>query len=199
MMEENKRLFLHACCGPCAEWPLSVLPEEGFDVTLFYFNPNIHPRFEWHRRLLNLQKLGGLRGVEVIASEDFEEQKWRDAEWVGRYESRCLMCYDVRMQKVAEEAKSLGFTAFTTTLLVSIYQDHEAVAEAAARASKRVGIDFLYRDFRDGYRKGQEMAKADGLYRQKYCGCILSLEESKFRDKIYAGFSGESAAPGSFG
>ena len=109
------------------------------------------------------------------------------------------MCYDVRMQKVAEEAKSLGFTAFTTTLLVSIYQDHEAVAEAAARASKRVGIDFLYRDFRDGYRKGQEMAKADGLYRQKYCGCILSLEESKFRDKIYAGFSGESAAPGSFG
>jgi hypothetical protein len=109
------------------------------------------------------------------------------------------MCYDLRMQKVAEEAKANGISAFSTTLLVSIYQNHEEVAEAAERAADRVGVSFVYRDFRDGYRKGQDMAKEDGLYRQKYCGCILSLEESKFRDKIYAGFPDVSIDPGSAG
>lgn len=195
-IDEN-RLFLHACCGPCAEWPLSVLPQEGYDVTLFYYNPNIHPRFEWQRRLENLQKLGDLRGIELITDDDFREDKWRNADWVGRYESRCHMCYEMRMQKVAEEANSRGFSAFSTTLLVSIYQKHDAVAKAARRASERVGIPFLYRDFREGYRKGQQMAREDGLYRQKYCGCILSLEESEFKDKIYEGFPGNSAVPGS--
>ncbi|MBN1776310.1 MAG: epoxyqueuosine reductase QueH [Clostridiales bacterium] len=199
MEREDNRIFLHACCGPCAEWPLLVLPKEGFDVTLFYYNPNIHPRFEWQRRLANLRKLGTLRGVEVVSEEAYEEQKWRNEEWIGKYESRCHMCYDIRMQKVAEEAKANGFSAFSTTLLVSIYQNHEEVAEAAERAADRVGVSFVYRDFRDGYRKGQDMAKEDGLYRQKYCGCILSLEESKFRDRIYAGFPDVSIDPGSAG
>jgi hypothetical protein len=176
-----------------------VLPQEGYDVTLFYYNPNIHPIFEWQRRLENLRKLGTLRGIEVIAEEACEIEKWRDAVWIGRYESRCHMCYDIRMQKVAEEAKARGFSAFTTTLLVSIYQNHEEVVNAAKRASERVGIPFVYRDFREGYRKGQEMAKEDGLYRQKYCGCILSLDESAFKDKIYAGFPGNSGLPGSVG
>lgn len=199
MKKDSQRLFVHACCGPCAEWPLSILSEEGFDVTLYYYNPNIHPRFEWQRRLETLQKLGALKGVKVITTDVCEEEKWRGSEWIGQYESRCLMCYDIRMQKVAEEARIMGFPSFTTTLLVSIYQDHEAVTKAAERAAKKVGIEFVYRDFRDGYRKGQEMAKADGLYRQKYCGCILSLEESEFRDTIYSGFPGEPAKPGSAG
>ncbi len=192
MNSDENRLFLHVCCGPCAEWPLSVLPEEGYDIALFYYNPNIHPRIEWQRRLENVKKLGAMKGIEVISDEEFLENKWQNNEWIDRYESRCHMCYDIRMQKAAEEAKARGYSSFSTTLLVSIYQNHEAVSEAACRASKRVGIPFIYRDFREGYYKGQQMAKEDGLYRQKYCGCILSLDESEFKDKIYAGFPGSA-------
>ncbi len=199
MEREDNRIFLHSCCAPCVEWPLSVLSEEGFDVTLFYYNPNIHPRFEWNRRLDNIRKLGSMKGVEVVIKEGYEEDKWINEEWIEKFESRCHMCYDMRMQMTAEEAKNHGFSAFTTTLLESIYQDHEAIVKAAERAADRVGVSFVYRDFRDGFRKGQEMAKEDGLYRQKYCGCILSLEESKFRDKIYAGFPDDSTTPGNAG
>lgn len=186
------KIFLHACCGPCAEWPVSELRNEKLEPVIYYYNPNIHPHFEWERRLENVKKLGEIKAVGVLFEKDYREEKWTGQAWLGRYETRCHMCYDMRMQKVAEEAKARGFSIFTTTLLVSIYQNHEAVREAALRAADRVGVQFLYRDFRDGYRKGQQMAREDGLYRQKYCGCILSLEESDFRDKIYAGFEGNN-------
>jgi len=87
-------------------------------------------------------------------------------------------------------AKKLGIEAFSTTLLVSPYQNHEAIIASAAKASRETGVDFVCRDFRPGYREGQNMAKNDELYRQKYCGCIFSLEESAFRDKIYRSFAG---------
>jgi len=190
---DNKSVLLHACCGPCAEWPLNVLADEGLDLTVFFYNPNIHPKFEWERRKSNLELLTQKKGIDLIVDDGFEEDLWVKSDWKDAYESRCHMCYDIRMKRVAREAKSRGFCAFTTTLLVSIYQKHELIVEAANRASAEVGIPFLYRDFRDGFRKGQQMAREDGLYRQKYCGCILSLEESTFRDEIYGSFSGREA------
>ena len=191
---DNKSVLLHACCGPCAEWPLNVLAGEGLDVAVFFFNPNIHPKFEWERRKTNLKILTQKRGIDLIVDDGYAEDLWMNNAWKDAYESRCHMCYDIRMKKVAIEAKARGFSAFTTTLLVSIYQKHELIVEAANRASAEVGIPFLYRDFREGFRKGQQMAREDGLYRQKYCGCIMSLKESTFKDKIYESFSGSDAA-----
>lgn len=189
----NKSVLLHACCGPCAEWPLNVLTAEGLDLTVLFYNPNIHPKFEWERRRSNLDLLTQKKGIELIVDNEYDEDLWTNSIWKDTYESRCHMCYDIRMKKVAGIAKARGFSAFTTTLLVSIYQQHELIVEAARRASAEVGIPFLYRDFRDGFRKGQQMAREDGLYRQKYCGCILSLEESNYRDEIYGSFSGSDA------
>lgn len=186
----SNKLLLHACCAPCAEWPLPLLRQEGYEVTLYYYNPNIHPVFEWQRRLDTLIEFGKKKGVEVISDRGYEEQKWRNEAWVGKYDSRCKMCYDIRMDKTARDAKDLGFSFFTTTLLVSIYQDHDAIIDAAQRASVKYDVSFLYRDFRDGFRKGQQMGREDALYSQKYCGCICSLEESKYKEKIYASFSG---------
>jgi hypothetical protein len=190
---DNKSVLLHACCGPCAEWPLKVLPEEGLSVSVFFFNPNIHPKFEWERRKSNLELLTQNKGIEIIVDYGYEEDLWINNAWKDKYESRCHMCYDIRMKKVAREAKARGFSAFTTTLLVSIYQKHELIVESANRASAEFGIPFLYHDFRDGFRKGQQMAREDNLYRQKYCGCIQSLEESKFKNEIYGSFSGSVA------
>lgn len=189
----SKSILLHACCGPCAEWPLSVLAEEGLDLAVFFYNPNIHPKFEWERRKNNLELLTRKKGIDLIVDDGYDEDLWGNSGWEDKYESRCHMCYDIRLRRVAAEAKARGFFAFTTTLLVSIYQKHDLIIEAAHRASEEIGIPFLYRDFRDGFRKGQQMAKEDGLYRQKYCGCILSLEESTFRDEIYGSFSGSNA------
>lgn len=190
----NKNLFLHVCCGPCAEWPVTSLMEEEFSITAFFYNPNIHPRFEHERRRENAARLMNLRGIPFLEDDSYMEDVWQSKAWEGgnRYPSRCEMCYDIRMKRTAQEAADRGFSAFSTTLLVSPYQDHEALVESAQRAALESGITFVYRDFRPGFREGQNMAREHGLYRQKYCGCILSLEESDFRDKIYQSFEGSA-------
>ena len=188
--KDPKSILLHVCCGPCAEWPVRVLQEEGYNLTAFFYNPNIHPLFEHDRRRDNARLLMELRNVTFLEDDTYMEDQWRGEAWTEKYPSRCAMCYDIRMRKTAEEAARLGMHAFSTTLLVSPYQDHEAILTAATRAAAEYGVDFFYRDFRPGYREGQNMAREDGLYRQKYCGCILSLDESKFRDKIYKDFEG---------
>lgn len=188
----RKDIFLHVCCGPCAEWPIEVLLDEGFSITSFFYNPNIHPVFEHNRRRDNAAELMKLRGIPFCIDDSYMEDVWLAQSWEGKYPSRCEMCYDIRMKRTAQEAKKLGFTVFTTTLLVSPYQNHEALVDSAQNAAVEAGIAFVYRDFRPGFRDGQTMAKDDGLYRQKYCGCILSLEESTFRDRIYRSFEGSA-------
>lgn len=183
-------LLLHVCCGPCAQWPVKSLLEEGFTLTAFFSNPNIHPLFEQKRRRDNAAMLFHKRGIPFLEDGSYMEEKWLTRDWEDRYSSRCEMCYDIRMNNTAQEAKRLGFTAFSTTLLVSPYQNHEAIIAAAQKAAAASGVEFVYRDFRPGFREGQTMAKNDGMYRQKYCGCIFSLEESAFKEKIYKSFAG---------
>ena len=108
--------------------------------------------------------------------------------------SRCEMCYDIRMDHVAKFAADNGYESFCTTLLVSPYQQHDRIAQISDEKASRYGVKFDYIDFRPGFRQGQDMAREIGLYRQKFCGCIFSLEESKFRDKIYKSFEEGSLA-----
>ena len=138
------------------------------------------------------EKLMNLRSIPFSSDDQNLESMWRENGWEDEYASRCEMCYDLRIMRTAMEAKARGIPYFSTTLLVSIYQNHDAIVRAGEKAAKQTGTSFLYRDFRDGFRKGQEMAKNDGLYRQKYCGCILSLDESAYKEKIYQSFSGRS-------
>ena len=98
------------------------------------------------------------------------------------------MCYDRRMDVVAKYAAEHGYSSFCTTLLVSPYQQHDKIAAVSEQKAEKYGASFEYMDFRPGFRQGQDMAREIGLYRQKYCGCIFSLESSKFRDKIYRSF-----------
>ena len=92
-------------------------------------------------------------------------------------EKRCQYCYTVRLEAAAREAKKEPFDAFSTTLLYSIYQKHDLIKEIGERVAGEVGIPFYYEDFRPGWRKGVEVSKALGLYRQQYCGCIYSEKE----------------------
>lgn len=186
-MTEN--VLLHACCGPCAEYPLDVLiSEEGLRPLLFFYNPNIHPQVEWQRRRDNLQKVADLRGLNVVVETDCAENEWvhYDPAQHGGL-SRCQMCYETRLDRTAAKARELGLPAFTTTLLVSPYQDYDELVRQGLAAAQHHGVEFLVRDFRPGFRAGQNQAREDGLYRQKYCGCRPSLEQSDFREKILKG------------
>ena len=100
----------------------------------------------------------------------------------GDFDGRCPVCYRLRMRSAARYAAENGFTHFTTTLLISPYQNHELLAQTAREAGEEFGVAFLYRDFRPSFREGQDRARAMGLYMQKYCGCIFS-EEDRYRKR----------------
>lgn len=168
------KLLLHICCGPCSTYPSRVLTEEGIEFEGLYFNPNIHPVEEFYRRKENVIKFAEIKNIKVDFIDDIRQDVWEQYE--NDDVSRCRMCYAVRLEKAAEHAKSRGFDAFTTTLLVSPYQNHELIKEMGNNFAQKHGIAFYYRDFREGFRKGQQEAREIGLYRQKYCGCIVSFK-----------------------
>ena len=175
------KLLLHICCGPCAVYPVEVLQGENIEFEGFFFNPNIHPIDEFLRRRDNAKILSDLKNFPLTISDDYQESEWLS--FPGTGEERCKMCYSLRLGKVAAMAKEKGFDAFTTTLLVSPYQKHDLIKELGEKFGRIYGVGFYYRDFREGFRQGQQKAKEYGLYRQKYCGCIISRSETKAKVK----------------
>lgn len=183
-MEKNKqkpKLLLHTCCGPCAEYPIKVVSDD-YDVTLFYYNPNIHPEKEWYRRLEGAIQLAKLRNLPLLAVAGCDPQSWYQLK--DQPELRCTGCYNVRLAKTAEQAKLQEFDYISTTLLISPYQQHDLLRKVGETMAERFGLKFLYVDFRVGFRESQKMAMEDGIYRQKYCGCCCSLMTSDFYQKI---------------
>jgi len=175
-------LLLHTCCGPCLEYPARQLLAEGKRFIVYFYNPNIQPAVENQRRLSNMIALTEKLGLGYIADDTCEPDEWLN--WDASAESRCHMCYRRRLEATARMAKKLGIPAFSTTLLVSLWQDQAAILEIGQAIAESAGLEFVGRDFREGYREGQRLARQDGLYRQRYCGCLPSLEQSDFKDQI---------------
>ena len=174
------KVLLHTCCGPCALYPSEVLRDEGHEIFLYYSNPNIHPFEEWLKRLEGVKTVSNTLNLRLIVDESYPIVDFlRNV--VFREDNRCIYCYTVRLEKSARLAKKSQFDAFTTTLLYSKFQKHELIKEIGISAGKKYGIDFLYRDFRKGWKKGIELSRELGLYRQDYCGCIYSEYESRRR------------------
>ena len=169
------KLLMHMCCAPCSVYPLAQLRGEGFEPVGVFFNPNIHPIEEFERRRENVEKLASMKGLQVQYFDDFRLQEWE--RHTGTEDARCTMCYAIRMKKAAELASAGGYEAFTTSLLVSPYQKHDLIKQLGEKYALQYGVGFLYRDFRPGFRQGQQEARELGLYRQKYCGCIISFNE----------------------
>ena len=132
---------------------------------------------EHKRRLKTLISYTDQFNVKLIVDDEFLQEKWEQG-------FKCLDCYNIRLEETAKYAKENGYSGFSTTLLVSIYQDHEKIIEICNNLTTKYDIAFLYDDFRKGFRQGQDKARQIGLYRQKYCGCINSYNSSKYKDKI---------------
>lgn len=169
------KLLVHMCCGPCSTFPVQELLKEGMELQGFFYNPNIHPIEEHTRRKENVEKFSLSANIPVVYDDEFRQEEWEEMKDMG--EARCHRCYSLRMEKAAKYAAENGLDGFTTTLLVSPYQKHDLIKELGEFYAEKYGIQFLYRDFRPGFRQGQQLAREMGLYRQKYCGCILSLSE----------------------
>ena len=177
-----EQLLLHTCCAPCSVYCVESLRDEGIEPVSFWFNPNIHPYQEYKARRDTLISYAGDIGLELLVREDYGLRDFvrAVAEDIDR---RCTYCYTCRLEETARYAAEEGFTHFSTTLLVSPYQDHDGICRAAERLAEQYGVPFLYRDFRPGFRQGQAAARERGLYMQKYCGCVFS-EEDRYAKQI---------------
>jgi predicted adenine nucleotide alpha hydrolase (AANH) superfamily ATPase len=159
--------------------PLEALSAEH-DVSVAYVNPNIHPAGEYRRRRDTLLEYAEKRGVETI------EASYAPASWMRAVagleddpEARCRACYRLRLGTVSRMAAERGHEAVATTLTVSPYQDPAAIEQAGRQAAEEVGVSYLHTDFRDRYRSAVDRSKDLGMYRQRYCGCLLSEIEAE--------------------
>ena len=178
-----KNVLMHTCCAPCSVYCIDSLRAEGIEPTCFWYNPNIHPYIEYKTRRDYLKDYLKTVGAEGIFIEEYGLDEFCQ-NVVNDIKNRCVnYCYPKRIGEAAKYAKEHGFDAFTTTLLVSPYQKHEELKKVCERAADFYGVEFLYRDFRVGFRDGQKKARDLGLYMQKYCGCIFS-EEDRYQKQI---------------
>lgn len=196
------KLLLHICCANCAIYPAKTLREEGHNLTGFWFNPNIHPYQEYKLRLDSLKGLADRWLIDMYYLEEYKPTDFfklqsnfpanmsnasvgnsSDTTSFPQSPERCKSCYRLRLKKTAEEASKQGFDAFTTTLLISPYQNFEQITTIGNEFADKYNISFYLRDFRPHFRKPVVIAKELGLYRQKYCGCIYSREERKKENK----------------
>lgn len=176
------RLLLHTCCAPCSIYCVDSLRSEGIEPVSFWYNPNIHPYQEYRARRDTLKAYAASIDLALIIKENYGLRNFVRSV-ADDIDHRCAHCYSDRMEETARYASMHGFTHFTSTLLVSPYQDHDGIRTAALALEKKYGVSFLYRDFRPGFRAGQAKARELELYMQKYCGCIFS-EEDRYAKQI---------------
>ena len=168
-------ILLHVCCAPCSVACIQQLQEEGFALTAFWYNPNIHPFTEYRSRRDTVRSYMASVNVPLVEVDAYGLRSFLHA--LPAWDNRCETCYRMRLDAAAAYAAAHGFPAFTSTLFISPYQDHQLMAAVAEKAADAHGVRFLYRDFRPRFREGQQKAREAGLYMQKYCGCIFSEEE----------------------
>jgi predicted adenine nucleotide alpha hydrolase (AANH) superfamily ATPase len=175
------KVLLHVCCANCAIYPVKMMREKGLDVMGFFYRHNIHPYTECLRRQEALQSYAEQINLKVIYQEGYDLEGFIQ-NVVYREAERCNYCYHDRMRSTALLARHGKFDYFSTTLLYSKHQKHDLIRSMGESIGKSAGIEFLYQDFREGWKEGIECSKQMGLYRQQYCGCIYSEKERYFKE-----------------
>lgn len=173
-----KKMLLHSCCGPCSTAVIEVLKND-FDLTIFYYNPNIDTDEEYKHRLNEQIRYCKQVGVKVIEEgynpEDFYSQvKGLENEKEGG--ARCPVCFKLRLRRTAQKAKEEDFDCFGTTLTVSPHKNAEIINAIGKSIEQEEKIEFIEGNYKkkDGYKKSIELSKQYNLYRQNYCGCKFS-------------------------
>lgn len=177
-----KKLLLHTCCGPCAIYVARKLRED-FVVTLYFFNPNIHPENEYHLRLAEIKKWASKDKFKVIKAE-YKLNQWfaavKGLEKEPEGGKRCLVCYRFRLQQTAKYAEDNGYDIFTTTLSISPHKKASNINLIGKELEKEYELKFMEADWKkqDGFKHACEMSKQEEFYRQDYCGCVYSKAQN---------------------
>ncbi|MCL2472985.1 MAG: epoxyqueuosine reductase QueH [Treponema sp.] len=186
------KLLLHTCCAPCSVQCVEALAEEGIKPELYWYNPNIHPFTEYRSRRDSLRGFAEEKNLPLIVRDDYGLRTFIKGVFSieeneeNHYPGRCAFCYRLRLEYIANYAAENGYDAFSTTLLISPYQNHELLRQTGEELAGVYHLGFFYRDFRPRYRLGREQAREAGYYMQKYCGCIYSEEERYLKKKAGA-------------
>lgn len=179
-----KTLLLHTCCAPCTAYVYELL-EKKFLVTLFFYNPNIHPLSEYKKRLEELKRFTEKKQIKMIIDTS-DAKKWHQKiapyKDLGEKSERCWECYQIRLEKTFTESLKHKIDYVATTLSISPHKKAEVINKLGQKLSKDLGVGFLGRDFKknDGYRKSVQLSKEYKFYRQNYCGCLYSKKERGF-------------------
>lgn len=184
-LHEGDELLLHACCAPCSSAVLERL-SNFFKITIFYYNPNITNKEEYHKRVLEVKKF--ISEFKTKYAISFIEGKYdpdrffainKGLENEPERGRRCYKCYKLRLEETARVASSLGYRNFCTTLTLSPYKNSNWLNEIGSELNKKYESNYLYSDFKkkNGYKRSIELSHEYNLYRQDYCGCIFSFKE----------------------
>jgi predicted adenine nucleotide alpha hydrolase (AANH) superfamily ATPase len=178
-----KKVLIHVCCAHCAAYTIEYWRQQGYDVSGFWYNPNIHPYLEHQHRLESMQILAQDINLPLIIEDGYDFIKYF-RRVAGHEPERCQYCFDLRLSKTAETARQNGYNAFTTTLLISPHQKHDTLRVIGNKIAGEQSLEFLYADLRKRYSDSRHMTKPLNLYHQQYCGCVYSEWERYANMKI---------------
>jgi predicted adenine nucleotide alpha hydrolase (AANH) superfamily ATPase len=168
-----KKILVHVCCAHCAAYTVQYWRQQGYEVGGFWYNPNIHPYMEHQNRLESMKSLAQEMNLPLIIEEGYDFiEYFRRVAWHEK--ERCRHCFHLRLSRTAEIARQNGFSAFTTSLLISPHQKHDIIRETGNEIAAEYKLEFLYADLRKRYSDSRHMTKPLNLYRQQYCGCVYS-------------------------
>lgn len=181
------KLLLHSCCAPCSSYVLEYL-SQYFEITVFYYNPNIYPEQEYRKRVIEQEAL--IRSMNcrypiTFLEGNYEKDKFyeiaKGLEEEPEGGERCRRCYRLRLRAAALAAKEGGYDYVTTTLSISPMKKADWLNEIGQEEAEQQGVSYLLSDFKkkNGYQRSIQLSKQYGLYRQDYCGCVFSREERR--------------------
>jgi len=195
----SQKVLLHSCCAPCSGEVMEAIAASGIDYTIFFYNPNIHPREEYELRKQENIRFAEKEGIEFVDA-DYDTDEWfqraRGLEHEPERGARCTMCFDMRFDRTALYAYENGFSVITSCLGISRWKNMEQINDSGMRAASRYpGIRYWTYNWRKkgGSQRMIEISKREQFYQQEYCGCIYSLRDtnkwrvSQGRDKIRRG------------
>ncbi len=180
------KILLHACCAPCASYPINLLRDEGYEPAVYFYNPNIYPQDEHEKRLDELIRYAQKENFELIyepyTPDDFIKAAY-GLENEPEKGKRCEKCFYLRLSKTAQKAAALNIPEFTTTLTVSPHKVSCQVFCAGEICAEQYRVKFAPYDFKkkDGFKITQQIARENNMYKQTYCGCIYSLHSRDLR------------------
>lgn len=174
--KENKKekILLHACCGICSGYPISLLKEMGYTPVVYFCNPNLDTKEEFERRLEAEKIVCMYHWVDLI-SEEYNHNEYlervKGLENEPERGKRCDVCFRLRLEKTVQKAKELGIKKITTSLVISPHKNFEKISEIGREIAQ--DIEYVSIDFKkkDGFLKTNKLSKDLGIYRQNYCGC----------------------------